>query len=352
MALGRGFVKPHSLSTFSSGGRDKLALVENLALKPAKDHSEQSFRLAKPDVKDWCLLCIGLICFAALLVQIFSFLTGAKLWSWVANLNLLFVLVQVFLRIDRFVNSRWSLEIDEGLASCKVKGVAKRTIPIAGSIIAEDKLIADARGNSDESVHLPGEWVEGQPLRLVTALELVKRGAYFAYLTPTVAERHQNPRVLEVRKVTEFNGDGLVVIVFGLFVSFLGGMAWPKSPDSWPLLAFGFLFFAIGTYITARNWQPDSSVSALAYRIDGSVLTERSDGQPDTELDLAAVKLTVQYWNGLTRHSLRIGWVDQKGTFRALTHWQDKITEDLSRIIAMAIDKGNVPEIVKWSEPK
>lgn len=320
-----------------------MSLVSVPEEQASEDQQELSFRLAKPDVKDWTLLCLAVIAFGLVISVLYAsvFFWGTPL-HWFQNLFLILLPIQLLLRLDRFVSSRSSLHISDGIAFNKIKGVVQKSLVIKESVISGGSLFS-----GEVQVQLPEDWVGPQPAKLHAALSLVRQGATLSELVKESLKQPENPKVVWVEDSIHFEMDGLFLIFFGVLFAVIS-----RVERDWVVLAIGTLLVIAGVYVTVCNWRPKGVVASLGYRIDGSILSGKADGQIDTLIDLAKDKLTVQYWNGLTRHSLRIGWVDQRGTFRALTHWQENITEDISRIITAAAAHGNLPEVVKWSVPK
>lgn len=329
-----------------------MALVTVPEEQASEDHQELLFRMAKPDVKDWSLLILSIVGLGGLAVQAYGFIFGKELWSFGTNFNLSMPLILMSLRIDRFFNFRVVMRISSGEVRLERRGLPIKQMKVKPSWISGQTLNSGSSLSSSEVMALPEEWVGGKPAKLLAALELARHGSIIRKLSQEDGKEPENPRVIEVERAVEINLDGALPIIFGALICALGFSALSKIPESRALFSVGLISFAVGSYLTIRNWRPESRVAALAYRIDGSILSGKADGQIDTLIDLAKDKLTIQYWNGLTRHSLRIGWVDQKGTFRALTHWQEKITEDISRIVTAAAAHGNLPEVVKWSAPR
>lgn len=321
-------------------------------MQASKDQQELSFRMAKPDVKDHILLTLSVFGMAGLLVQAYGLIFGKELWSIGTSFNLILPLIFVSARIERFYNFRFVMRIDDGEVRLERKGSLFKRMKVKPSWISGQTLVSGSSFSSSEVMSLPEEWVGGQPLRLLAALELARQGSVIRNLNQEDGNQPENPNVVLVHKAIELNLDGVLPIIFGVLFAVLGLSSLAKMPDGWILVAIGLVVLSSGIYISCKNWRPTCRVAASGYRLDGCSLTGKADGQPNTVLDLAADKLTIQYCNGLTRHFLRLGWVDDKGTFRALTHWQDKVTEDLSRIVTAAAAQGNLPEVVKWSVPK
>jgi hypothetical protein len=319
-----------------------MSLVSVPEEQAREDQQELSFRLAKPDVKDWTMLCLAVIAFGWVLVLGYRSVFLGEGFPWLHNLVFILTPVQFLLRLDRFVNSSWSLQIADGTAYNTIKGAIQKSV-----VIKESEISGGSLFSGEVQVQLPEDWVGSQPAKLLAALSLIRRGATLSELVKESLNQPENPKVVWVESGVHFEVGGFLFIFFGLLLALLG-----IAGRDWLVLAFGVLAALLGLYISARNWGPSDAAASMGYRIDGSMLSGKADGQIDTLIDLAKEKLTVQYWNGLTRHSLRIGWVDQKGTFRALTHWQDKITEDISRIVTAAAAHGNLPEVVKWTVPK
>jgi hypothetical protein len=324
-----------------------MSLVSVPEEQAREDQQELSFRLAKPDVKDWTMLCLAVIAFGWVLVLGYRSVFLGEGFPWLHNLVFILTPVQFLLRLDRFVNCRWSLQIADGTAYNTIKGAVQKSLVIKESVISGGSLFS-----GEVQVQLPDDWVGPQPAKLLAALSLVRQGATLSELVKESLKQPENPKVVWVEDASFFETDGTMLMAFGILFGLFGFSLMAKSSSDWLMLAFGVLLFSAGLYVSARNWRSKGDAASIGYRIDGSILSGKADGQIDTLIDLAKDKLTVQYWNGLTRHSLRIGWVDQKGTFRALTHWQDKITEDISRIVTAAAAHGNLPEVVKWSVPK
>lgn len=325
-----------------------MSLVSVPEEQAREDQQDLSFQLAKPDFRDWTVLCLAVISFCFGMAVLYSsvFFWGTPL-PWFQNLFLILLPIQLLLRLDRFANSRWSLQIADGIAFNKIKGVVQKSLVIKEAVIQGGNLVFEGDETKEKLVRLPDDWVGKRPAKLIAALSLISEGAKLSCLKLETLKQPENPKVVWVEDSIHFEMDGLFLIFFGVLFAIIS-----QVERDWLVLAIGTLLVIAGVYVTVCNWRPQGVVASLGYRIDGSLLSGKADGQIDTLIDLANDKLTIQYWNGLTIHLLRIGWVDQKGTFRALTHWQDNITEDISRIVTAAAAHGNLPEVVKWSVPK
>lgn len=330
-----------------------MTLVEVPGVQANEDQQELSFRMAKPDVKDWTMLCLAVFSLIGSLVLIYAslFLKGNR-FSWLQIVNQLLIATVFALRLDRFLSFNRTLVIGEGVASLKVKGAVRESLVIKDSVISGGNLYSGEDQKMEKPLVLPDDWVSGQPAKLLAALSLIRQGARLDELARETLKQPENPKVVWVEDSGIVEADGLILIVFGIPLTLIGVILLAKSSSDWPLLALGVLLIAVGLYVSGRNWRPEGGVKFKSYRVEGSLLTGKAFDQPNSVVDLASDKLTIQYWNGLTRHCMRIGLVDDKGTFRALTHWQNRITEDLSRIVTAAAAQGNLPEVVKWSVSK
>lgn len=317
-------------------------------MQASEDQQELSFRMAKPNVRDWTLLCLTVFSLLVMLLQGVALLLGqGDNFTWPQNLGLVLTAIMFLNRHDRFIYSRWSLQLTDGTAFNTIKGVVQKSL-----VIKESEISGGSLFSGEVQVQLPDDWVGAQPAKLLAALSLVRQGATLSELVKESLKQPENPKVVWVEDAAIFETDGIMFMAFGILFSLFGFSLMAKSSSDWLMLAFGVLIFSAGLYVSARNWRSKGDVASIGYRIDGSILSGKADGQINTRIDLAKDKLTIQYWNGLTRHSLRIGWIDDRGNFRALTYWQDGITEDLSRIVTAAAAQGNLPEVVKWSVPK
>ncbi len=309
------------------------------------DQKELTFRLARPDIKDWFLVVLGVLCLFLIVYSYLSAVSRGKDWSnWFVIPGGAMILLSLSC-VPRFIGAQYRLVLSSEEISLWKGKKLENSFLIKGSMVQGSYLWPDPTLENRTRIPLPAEWVGRRPERLVAIWALLDRGARLKSLMSPEDGAVRNPRFIEVVPAGRGEVDSSILIGASLLFGFWGFGAAILHIVGIYSMAFAAVVLVAGILLQQSNNTADDQVPADGYAIDESRLKASLTSGGEVLIDLTLQPLVITCKAGATAHFIRVGIKNEDKEVIALTHWQGRTTGDINQLVLLALASGTKPKL-------